>query len=297
MKKHPMLMALLTLGAIFIFFLLLTVVLGRGLKQGSSLTLGAKVGVIEVNGVIDSSRELIEHLVDFRDNDAIKALVLRVDSPGGGVAPSQELHEEIRKFAAIKPVVVSMGSVAASGGYYIAVPAQRIVANPGTITGSIGVIMEFANLQELLEKIGLRSEVVKSGSHKDIGSPLRPMSAADRQILQAMIDDVHEQFVTAVAEGRQLEIVKVRAIADGRIFSGRQALAAGLVDELGNLQDAIVIAGKLGAIEGEPDVVYPPEEKPRLIDYLVQEATSGLRKGLQESMRGGGLRYLWPGIQ
>lgn len=292
-----MLMALLTLGAIFIFFLLLTVVLARGLKQGSSLTLGAKVGVIEVNGVIDSSREIIEQLVDFRDNEAIKALVLRVDSPGGGVAPSQELHEEIRKFAEIKPVVVSMGSVAASGGYYVAVPAQRIVANPGTITGSIGVIMEFANLQQLLEKIGLRSEVVKSGNHKDIGSPLRPMSAADRQILQTMIDDVHDQFVTAVAEGRQLDIVKVRAIADGRIFSGRQALAAGLVDELGNLQDAIAIAGKLGGIEGEPDVVYPPEEKPRLIDYLVQEAASGLRKGLQESMRGGGLRYLWPGIQ
>ncbi|OGR33115.1 MAG: multidrug transporter [Desulfuromonadales bacterium GWC2_61_20] len=297
MNKRPMLMALLTLGAIFIFFLLLTLVLSHGLKQGSTLTLGAKVGVIEVAGVIDSSREIIEQLVEFRDNDAIKALVLRIDSPGGGVAPSQELHEEVGKFAAIKPVVVSMGSVAASGGYYIAVPAQHIVANPGTITGSIGVIMEFTNLQQLLDKIGLHSEVVKSGTHKDIGSPLRPMSAADRRILQAMIDDVHDQFVTAVAAGRQLEVAKVRAMADGRIFSGRQALAAGLVDELGNLQDAIAVAGKLAEIEGEPDVVYPPEARPRLIDYLMQEAASGLRKGLQESVRGGGLRYLWSAIQ
>jgi protease-4 len=295
MKKRPFLMALLLLGAVFIFFVALVYAISSIMGRAGSLPIGKKVGVIEVTGVIAASKDIIEQLIDFRDDDTVKAIVLRVDSPGGGVGPSQEIYEEVRKTLDVKPVVVSMGSVAASGGYYIAVPARRILANPGSITGSIGVIMEFTNFQELLQKIGLRSDVVKSGEHKDIGSPIRPMTESDRKILQTMIDDVHSQFIDAVAEGRKMDPDIVRALADGRIFTGRQAMAAGLVDELGNLQDAIDAAAELAGIEGKPKVVYPPEEKSGILDYLVQETISQLRHGLQ-GQGSPGLRYIWSGI-
>lgn len=295
MKKRPFLIAILLLGAIFLFFIAMVYTISGIMGRPAGLSVGKKVGIIEVTGVIAASREIIEQLIDFRDDAAIKAIILRVDSPGGGVGPSQEIYEEVRKTVDIKPVVVSVGSVAASGGYYIAVPAQRILANPGSITGSIGVIMEFTNFQELLQKIGLRSDVVKSGEHKDIGSPIRPMSDADRQILQAMIDDVHTQFIEAVADGRKMDPDAVRALADGRIFTGRQAMAAGLVDEMGNLQDAIKVAGELAGIEGDPKVVYPPKAKPGILEYLIQETVSQLRHGLQEQSSAG-LRFIWSGI-
>jgi protease-4 len=287
---------MLLLGAIFIFFIAVVYTISGIMGRSAGLSIGKKVGVLEVTGVIVASKEIIDQLIDFRDDDTVKAIVLRVDSPGGGVGPSQEIYEEVRKAVKIKPVVVSMGSVAASGGYYIAAPARRILANPGSITGSIGVIMEFTNFQELLQKIGLRSDVVKSGEHKDIGSPIRPMTDSDRKILQTMIDDVHAQFVDAVAEGRKMDPDIVRSLADGRIFTGRQAMAAGLVDELGNLQDAIDLAAELAGIEGEPKVVYPPEEKSGILDYLIQETISQLRHGLQ-GRGSAGLRYIWSGIE
>lgn len=296
MKKRPFLIAILLLSVIFLFFFALIYTLSGMTGRPAGLAVGKKVGVIEVSGVIAASRETIEQLIDFRDDAAIKAIVLRVDSPGGGVGPSQEIYEEVRKAAAVKPVVVSIGSVAASGGYYIAVPAQRIVANPGSITGSIGVIMEFTNFQELLQKIGLRSDVIKSGEHKDIGSPVRPMSDNDRQILQSMIDDVHAQFIEAVAEGRKMDPEVVRPLADGRIFTGRQAMAAGLVDELGNLQDSIEVAAELAGIEGEPKIVYPPKPRTSVLEYLIQETVSQLRHGLQEQ-GSAGLRFIWSEIE
>jgi protease-4 len=296
MQKKPFLMALAVLGAVFLFFLALVYAIGHLVGRPSRLPIGAKVGVVEVEGVIGSSKETIEQLIDFRDDDTVKAIVLRIDSPGGGVGPSQEIYEEVKKAVEVKPLVVSMGSVAASGGYYIAAPAQRIVANPGTITGSIGVIMEFTNFQDLLGKIGLKNQVIKSGEHKDIGSPTRPMTEEDRRILQTLIDDVHQQFIDAVAEGRKLAPEKARALADGRIFSGRQAKQYGLVDELGNLQDAIGAAADLAGIEGEPNVVYPPPEKPEFFRYLIEESASQLRHGLQQKAATG-LSYVWSGIE
>jgi len=188
-----------------------------------------------------------------------------------------------------------MGSVAASGGYYIAAPARQIFANPGTITGSIGVIMEFTNFQELLEKIGLHSQTVKSGKHKDIGSPIRPMTDEDRAILQTLIDDVHSQFVDAVAAGRKLDPQAVRVFADGRIFTGRKALELGLVDELGSLDAAVRRAGELAGIDGKPQVVYPPSDKPKLIDFLIQETSSQIRQALL-GQQGSGLQYFWSGF-
>ncbi|MBE0596633.1 MAG: signal peptide peptidase SppA [Desulfuromonadales bacterium] len=295
MSNRPFLIALSILGGIFLLFFALILLVSRMTGGGSAFSFGEKVGVVEITGVITSSREAIENLHRFRDDNGIKAIVLRVDSPGGGVGPSQEIYQEVKKIAAIKPVVASMGAVAASGGYYVAAPAQQIVANPGTITGSIGVIMEFTNIQELLGKIGLHTTVVKSGDHKDIGSPFRPLSPADRALLQGLIDDVHRQFITDVSEGRNLDLETVRALADGRIFTGQQALDAGLIDSLGNLPTAIEVAAELGGIEGTPQVVYPPKSKGRILDYLITETVSQLQRGLQE--RSFGLQFLWSGVE
>ena len=287
-------MALLVVGAVFFSFVLLIVVVSGLIGDSTSLPIGDKVGVIQVVGPITSSDRIVREIVDFAKDDSIDAVVLRVDSPGGGVGPSQEIYVEIERLTEKKPVVVSMGSVAASGGYYVAAPADRIVANPGTITGSIGVIMGFTNYQELLNKIGLQSSVVKSGKHKDIGSPVRPMTEEDRAILQAIIDDVHRQFVEAIAKGREMDFDTVFSLADGRIFSGAQAKELGLVDELGNFQDAISLAASLAEIDGDPRIVYPPKEKPGFIEYFMQEALGQFKKGLTEESSTG-LQYLWNG--
>ena len=295
MKKRPFLLASALLAGLFVFFLALAVTVASFMGRPANFAIGDKVGVIEVYGVIADSRQVIEQLHDFRDNDSIKALVLRVDSPGGGVGPSQEIHDEVKALNALKPVVVSMGSVAASGGYYIAVPAREIIANPGTIIGSIGVIMEFTNFQELLDKIGLNSVVVKSGEYKDIGSPTREMTAAEREILQNLIDDVHSQFVASVADGRDIDEDVVRSIADGRVFSGRRAMEMGLVDGMGNLEVAIKRAAELAGIDGEPKVVYPPGKKPRFIDLFIEETLNRLQFALQKQQTVG-LQYLWRGF-
>ncbi|MBW2474602.1 MAG: signal peptide peptidase SppA [Deltaproteobacteria bacterium] len=295
MKKRPFLLASVLLAGCFVFFLALAVTVASFVGQPTNLVIGDKIGIVEIYGVIADSKQVIEQLHDFRDNDSIKALVLRIDSPGGGVGPSQEIYDEVLALDTLKPIVVSMGSVAASGGYYVAAAAREIVANPGTITGSIGVIMEFANFQELLEKIGLSSVVVKSGAYKDIGSPTREMSIAEKEILQDLIDDVHSQFVSSVAEGRELDEQAVRSIADGRIFSGRKAMQLGLVDRMGNLQVAIDRAADLAGLEADPKVVYPPGKKPRFIDLFIEETLNRLHYALQKQ-RSVGLQYLWPGF-
>jgi len=222
--------------------------------------LGEKVALVRVTGVILDSTSVIEELKEHSKNRSVKAIVLRVDSPGGGVAPSQEIYEEIIKIKEKKKVVVSMGSVAASGGYYISAPADMIVANPGTLTGSIGVIMEIPNVSDLMEKIGVKTQVVKSGRHKDMASVFKTLTSEEKEILQTVLDDVHDQFIAAVAEARGMEYEVVRKLSDGRIFTGRMAKELGLVDELGNLEDAIMLAGKLTGIKGEPDVVYKEKE-------------------------------------
>ena len=295
MKKRPFLLASALLAGLFVFFLALAVTVASFMGRPANFVIGDKIGVVEVFGVIADSRQVIEQLHDFRDNDNVKAIVLRVDSPGGGVGPSQEIHDEVKLIDAQKPVVVSMGSVAASGGYYIAASAREIVANPGTITGSIGVIMEFTNFQELLDKIGLSSVVVKSGEYKDIGSPAREMTSKERAILQDLIDDVHSQFVASVATGRKLEEESVRQLADGRIFSGRRAMDLGLVDRMGNLEVAIQRAAELAGVDGEPNVVYPPGESSRFIDLFIEGTLNKLQFALQKQ-RTVGLQYLWPGF-
>ncbi len=218
-----------------------------------------RVALIRVEGVIIDAQATISELKHYSENPLVKAIVLRIDSPGGGVVPSQEIHDAVKrvKNKSNKAVIASMGTVAASGGYYIAAATDRIIANPGTLTGSIGVIMEMANFEGLLKKVGVEGVVIKSGRFKDVGSPLRKMSDEERKLLQSVMDDVHHQFIQAVADGRSLEVSDVEPLADGRIYTGRQAKEARLVDELGDLDDAIHIAADIAGMEGEPKVVEP----------------------------------------
>jgi protease-4 len=244
----------------------------QSIHLSRSITGGSKIGVIEVEGIITQSRSIIKTLHSYKNDPHIKAIVIRIDSPGGGVAPSQEIYEELIKAREQKVLIASMGSVAASGGYYIACAAHKIFANPGTITGSMGVIIEFANIEELLGKIGLKSVVVKSGKYKDILSPTRELGNDERAIIQGVIDSIQGQFIDAVALGRGIPRAKIVALADGRIFSGEQAKSLGLVDELGNLEDAIKSAAEKTGISGEPNVIYPEKKRLSILDYVIEES-------------------------
>jgi protease-4 len=249
------------------------------------------IGLVEVKGMILDSRETVRQLRHFLKNDDIKAVVLRVDSPGGVVAPSQEIYEEVRKFAAKKKIVVSMGSLAASGGYYISAPATLIYANPGTITASIGVIIKLSNIEALMDKIGIKATVIKTGKFKDSGSPVRELTVEDRAMFQSVIDSTHNQFIKAVASGRKLPEDDVRRIADGRVLSGEQALALKLVDRLGTLQDAIEEAGRLAGIKGEPEVILPPKRKLNYLDLLSGGVEETFEGALNKAGRGMQLMY------
>ncbi len=273
----------------FFFLVVLSVSLALSLPGGESAGWGPGVGLVEVSGPIVSSEETVKAIDRYRDNKSVKAIVLRVDSPGGGVAASQEIYQAIMKARQEKPVVCSLGEVAASGGYYIASACDTIVANPGSLTGSIGVIMEFLTAEELIKKVGLRFEVVKAGEVKDVGSFTRRMTPAERAMLQAMLDDVHLQFIEAVAEGRGMEPEAIVPYADGRVFTGRQAMAIGLVDTLGTLDDAISIAGRMGGLKERPRVIRERRKKRSLYDLLFEfgETASPLNPGRV------GLKYQW----
>ena len=276
---------------ILIFFaviFVIIVILSLLMTFNRKVPLGEKVALVRVTGVILDSTEVIDELKEYADNSSIKAVVLRVDSPGGAVAPSQEIYEEIVKIKRKKKVIVSMGTVAASGGYYISAPADKIVANAGTLTGSIGVIMELPNISGLMQKIGVETQVIKSGEHKDIASMFRALKPEERQILQSVLDDVHNQFITAVSEGRNIKFEEIKKLADGRIFTGRMAKELGLVDELGNLQDAIMLAGRLSGIKGEPEVVEK-KEKFSLMEVLKGEFQGKLMDNVFQGIR---LKYL-----
>ncbi|HYA01846.1 MAG TPA: signal peptide peptidase SppA [Syntrophobacteria bacterium] len=284
MRKRSALVTVIVL--VLLFAALLSSIAWLAHRKGglSGPVFGDKVALLEVRGMIIDVQPVIEQLVKFTRDDSVKAVVFRIESPGGGVSPSQELYREIQRAAEKKPVVASMGSVAASGGYYIASGGQKIYANPGTITGSIGVIAQFTNLEELFKKIGFRMEVVKSGAFKDVGNPGRTMTPEEREYLQKLLDSVHEQFIRDVARGRRMPEEKVRGIADGRIFTGEQARELGLVDELGGLNDAIEAAAKMAGITGEPKLVYPEKRKISLLDYLIDRSAETLTEHLKESV-------------
>lgn len=269
MKRHPVLLGIIIVGILLVVFFI-TVFAITHTGGDTILAMGDKVAVVNTTGVIKDSTTIIDQLLRFKKDKSVKAIVLRIDSPGGGVGPTQEIYEEVKKIRGRKKVLVSMGSLAASGGYYIACAADKIIANPGTITGSIGVIIEFGNVEELMKKIGFKSVIIKSGEHKDVMSPFRSITEQEKIILQGVIDSVHSQFIEAVVEGRKLKREDVAKIADGRIFSGEQAKALGLVDALGNLQDTISMASEMAGIKGEPNVIYPPKDRFSILDFLFQ---------------------------
>jgi protease-4 len=225
---------------------------------GEGFTFGPRVAVVELEGIIVDTADLVRDLQQHRANPSVRAVVIRINSPGGVVAPTQELHTALMRIReAGKPVVASLGAVAASGGYYVAVAADRIYANPGTVTGSIGVIMQMANLESLFKKVGVDWVVVKSGQFKDLGNVARPMSPEERRLLQSVLDDVHAQFVAAIADGRKLDRTEVVTMADGRIFSGAQAKANRMVDELGGFEDALNGAASLAGLPSPPKLLLP----------------------------------------
>lgn len=236
-----------------------------------------KIGILRIEDMIFKSDEAVRQLKTYRNDDSVKAVVVRLDSGGGVVAPAQEIYEEIIKMRkAGKKVVASMASISASGAYYIACACDSIMANPGTLTGSIGVKMGFPNAEELMKKIGIRYEVVKSGEYKDFGGLSRQLDEKEREMVQEVIDNVHEQFINAVSRSRGIPVDDVRAIADGRIFSGEQALKEKLVDILGNYEDAIDLAKKLSGITEEPEIIEK-EKRKGLLEALFGEPDALLK--------------------
>jgi protease-4 len=260
-----------------LFFLglsgIVLVVLGKGtlfIPQG-------RVGVVEIKGLLTDSRTAIKQLERYRDDDSIKAIVLRINSPGGAVGPAQEILREVEKIRAKKKIVASLGTVAASGGYYIASGANLIMANRGTTTGSIGVIMQFTNVEGLSKKLGLDFFNLKAGRYKDVGSPFRPMTPEDKAYLQGLLDNIYQQFLNDVAHNRKIPLAKLKTLTEGRVYTGEEAKQLGLVDEFGNLPDAIERAGRLGGIKGKVKAVYAQKEGLSFLRLLLgQEAEESL---------------------
>jgi protease IV len=288
-------------GLFLVFFGFLLLAYSAVSGESPRLASGPRVGVIEVKGQIGvdggaDAVSIMKQLRRFAQDDSLKAVVVRVDSPGGAVGPSQEIHDEVKKLAAKKTVVCSMGSLAASGGLYVAVACPKIVAEPGTLTGSIGVISMFPNVKGLADKVGVRVETVKTGAFKDAGNPFREMTAADRAYWQALVEDTLGQFVGAVAAGRKLEVAKVKAIADGRALTGQQAKEVGLVDTLGNFYDAVEIAKTDAKLSGEPTLVYPPDERSRFLEQLMGQAAGAMTDAVATRLTRGAQAAQAPGL-
>ena len=276
-----------------LFAVMILVTIGSALLPDRWKSSSGEIALVHVNGMLMDSRDIVRQLSDYRHDPQVRGIILRIDSPGGAVAPAQEIYSEIMKLRADhKTVYASMGTVAASGGYYIACAADYVLANPGTLTGSISAVMAFNNIEELTKKVGVKPNIIKSGKFKDVGSPLRAMTPEEQKLLQDVVDDVHEQFVQAIATGRDLPLAEVRKIADGRIMTGQQALRLKLIDEVGGLEKTIdLLAKKLGVV-GRPKVIEQKEKVP-FLDWLLQGSlSSGLAQTLMPSPQAR-LQYLW----
>lgn len=268
-RRHPLWSGCLITFLVVIFFLGASMVVLALLGKGKLWSLGEKVGVVEIKGLVIDSRAAIKQLDRYREDRNIKAIVLRIDSPGGAVGPSQEILREVEKTKKKKKVVASLGTLAASGGYYIASGADLIMANRGTATGSIGVIMQFTNLEGLTKKLGLDFYNLKAGRYKDVGSPFRPMTKEEQAYMQGLVDNIYQQFLQDVARNRKIPLEKLRLLAEGKIYTGEEAKQVGLVDEFGNLPDAIEKAGRLGGIKGKVEAVYPEKEGFSLLRFIL----------------------------
>jgi protease-4 len=272
---------LTALGAIFLLIIVLSIF--RGTFK-SEVIPGEKIALLEIKGVISDSSYYVKKLEDLSRDDDVKAIVLRVDSPGGVVAPCQEIYNEVKRVKEKKPVVISMGSVAASGGLYISLPATKIVANPGTITGSIGVVLQTFNFKKIADRIGLKVITIKSGKHKDLLNPFKEVDPSDIGILQSMIDDTYDQFVKAVSESRGIPEEEVRKIGDGRVFTGRMAKKFGLVDEIGDLNKAINIAKEIS--KSPKASLYRVKREKSFVEKLFGEKTEAIFNSLSSILEG-----------
>lgn len=268
MKSRTLWTGCLVTLLVVLFFVGLSGVVLVLLGKGSLFASRERVGVVEIKGILTESRSIIKQLDRYRDDGSIKAIVLRINSPGGAVGPSQEILREVEKVRQKKKIVASLGTVAASGGYYIASGADLIMANRGTATGSIGVIMQFANVEGLTKKLGLDLFNLKAGRYKDAGSPFRPMSPEDKAYLQGLIDNIYQQFLSDVSRNRKIPLAKLKVLAEGKVYTGEEAKQIGLVDDFGNLSDAIDKAGRLGGIKGKVEAVYPEKEGFSLLRFL-----------------------------
>jgi protease-4 len=286
----------LVAGGMFILFVVSLFFAGP--EDDSAGTSGERVAVVELNETImpPIDRDIIRQFKKYRENSSVKAIVFRVESPGGGVSASQEIYEEVRKTRdSGKPVVVSMGSVAASGGYYVSCGASKIVANPGTLTGSIGVIFQFLHFNQLMGKLGIDASTFKTGKYKDIGSPYRKTTEDEKKFFDQLLGDVYDQFVNVVVKERKMDRKSVLRYADGRVFTGRQALEYGFVDTLGTMEDAINIAAKMGHISGKPKVVKERKVK-TWIERMMGDAVSNLAGLKDELLRQPIIQYKFTGF-
>jgi protease IV len=297
-KRSNLLLWIIVGGGAFLFFILCLLALAVYFSDASSPGInlsGSQIAAIELEGVISDSKEFVDQLKDYGNRSSVRSVVVRINSPGGGVAASQEIYEAIKKFRAEskKKVVVSMGSVAASGGYYAACASDKIFANPGTITGSIGVIAEWYNYGDLLRWAKLQSVVIKSGTFKDSGSPTRPLTEEEKVYFQNLISNMYGQFVSAVASSRKMKDEDVRTLADGRVYTGQEAKANGLVDAIGTYQDAIADAAKMAGIPGSPKVVSPAKKTFSILELLFGDSRSALSLSPDRSESHIRFEYLW----
>ena len=255
-------------AAVMVTFTVAAAYLAMFFISEGDISFGDAVAVVDLQGELVYDLQKIHEIERYRDDDRIKAVVLRIDSPGGGVAASQAIYHAVRKVREEKPVIAFMCAVAASGGYYVACAADSIIAHEGTVTGSIGVLAAYLRTEELFHKIGLEVTVIKSGEYKDVGSPYRRMTEEEKAYVGTLLDKVYEQFVTAVSEGRGLPLERVRELAEGRLYTGDQAMEVGLVDRIGTYEDALLLAAEMGGIVGRPRVVKKEPERAVLDRFL-----------------------------
>ena len=273
--------------------MMVLVAVGSALLPDRWKSPSGEIALVRIQGMLMDSQNIVRQLSNYRHNPNVRGIVLRIDSPGGAVAPAQEIYNEIMKLKADhKTVYASMGTVAASGGYYIACAADYVLANPGTLTGSIAAVMAFSNIEGLTDKIGVKPIIIKSGKYKDVGSPLRGMKPEERKLLQSVVDDVHQQFVQAVAKGRGLPVSEVNEIADGRIMTGQQALTLKLVDEMGGLEKTIELLAKKIGVEGRPKVIEEKEKTP-FFDWLLQSSLPSRLAATLMPASLPSLQYVW----
>ncbi len=292
-KSRTWLWVLLGAGIFFVFFVAVVAFMVTIVRGERVSGFGDKIAVVDLEGVIIEPQTVVKQLKEFADDDSIKAIILHINTPGGGVAASQEIYSEVRRVEKKKKIVASVETLGASGGYYVAVGTDQIYADPGSIVGSIGVISEWLNYTDLMRWAKLKDITIKSGAMKDAGNPAREMTPEERAYFQSLSDDMHGQFIAAVAQGRKMKVEDVKAIADGRVWSGQQALALHLIDKVGDFETAVDETAKSVGIKGEPELVHPEKQRRTLLDVIFGDVSNFVPDQAKVLDNHPGFYYLW----